>query len=186
LSGIKNATEIAKMLVYLISLNDDGKIDNMILNKLLYYAQGHHMVKTGSPIFSDVIQAWEHGPVVPEVYHRFKGFGHHPIILTDIPDEVVFSTEEIESLLEVVHHHAGNSGIRLRNLTHLSGAPWSTVYAEGMSNEIPLQIIHEYFANHEAIATISDQLSKIPIELVTTDANGTWVIPKSEKDEYEA
>ena len=43
----------------------EADISNLKLQKLLYYAQGHYLARTGVPLFDDVIQAWAHGPVVP-------------------------------------------------------------------------------------------------------------------------
>lgn len=37
------------------------------------------MVSRGQPCFKEEIEAWDFGPVVPEVYHEFKIFGSSDI-----------------------------------------------------------------------------------------------------------
>jgi len=43
-------------------------ITNLKLQKLLYYCQGWHLAYHEKVLFSDPIQAWVHGPAVPNVY----------------------------------------------------------------------------------------------------------------------
>ena len=63
---------------YILSMSEedvgDG-ISNLKLQKLLYYCQGTYLAIKGTPLFEHPIEAWEHGPVVPEVYHQYKEHG---------------------------------------------------------------------------------------------------------------
>lgn len=45
------------------------------LQKLLYYAQGWSLAVLDAELFDSPIEAWQHGPVVPEVYHSLKHKG---------------------------------------------------------------------------------------------------------------
>ena len=65
---------------------EDAEVSNLELQKLLYYAQGHHLAERGTPLFDDEIQAWSHGPVVKDVYHRLKHFGSGNVVLPDADD----------------------------------------------------------------------------------------------------
>jgi len=49
------------------------------LQKLIYYAHGWHLALRDQPLIDELIEAWEYGPVVPNVYHEFKEFGNQPI-----------------------------------------------------------------------------------------------------------
>lgn len=51
------------------------EICNLKLQKLLYYAQGWHLGLFGRPLFPEKFQAWSSGPVIPELYWRWKEFG---------------------------------------------------------------------------------------------------------------
>lgn len=39
-------------------------------HKLLYYCQGHHLVATGEPLFTETISAWDMGPVVGTLWYE--------------------------------------------------------------------------------------------------------------------
>lgn len=104
---------------------EDEELSNLKLQKLLYYAQGHHLARYGRPLFSDQVQAWSHGPVVPEIYRAFKGFGASPIELSESDnftwDDVDLATAQF--LGEVWNTYGGYSAGRLRYMTH-NEHPW--------------------------------------------------------------
>ena len=68
------AIDVANFFIYLLSDKEDEENDltNMKLNKLTYYAQGQFLKTNGKPLFSEGIEAWIHGPVVPSVDCEFK------------------------------------------------------------------------------------------------------------------
>ncbi len=47
---------------------EDELLSHLKLQKLLYFCQGFTLAMTGKPLFSEAIVAWEHGPVVREVW----------------------------------------------------------------------------------------------------------------------
>lgn len=54
-------------------------IDNLTLQKLLYYVQAKFLVEKDKPCFEDKIIKWKHGPVVKEVYNQYKKYLSYPI-----------------------------------------------------------------------------------------------------------
>lgn len=60
---------------------DIGKpVSNLKLQKLLYYSQVAKLIESGGDkLFDDEISAWRYGPVVEQVYHRFKVNVNSPI-----------------------------------------------------------------------------------------------------------
>ena len=64
---------------YIINYSNEKNysISNLKLQKLLYFVQAYYLAFTSShePCFSDEIEAWDFGPVVPSAYHEFKSFG---------------------------------------------------------------------------------------------------------------
>lgn len=112
--------------VYFLSLSDtqEGElISNLKLQKLLYYAQGVHLALHDTPLFGENIEAWAHGPVVPEVYRKYKTYGDNPIRLQDTDEVVNFSKIEQEVLDEVYQVYGQFSAWKLREMTH-DEAPW--------------------------------------------------------------
>ena len=72
------AQNVAKYLIRLASrecVGDDGEregITNLKLQKMLYFAQVYFLATMNRPLFSDRIEAWEYGPVVPCIYRQYK------------------------------------------------------------------------------------------------------------------
>ncbi len=97
----------------------DG-ISNLKLQKLLYYAQSAFLALKNIPLFSNDIVAWDHGPVVEEIYHKYKNYGSQ-----DINEfEEVYIDKETEKVLTEVYNVFGEySAWGLRNLTHQE-KPW--------------------------------------------------------------
>lgn len=96
-------------------------ITHLKLQKLLYFIQGWHLGIFGYPAFEEEIEAWPHGPVVPEVYQKFKRYGWQPISLHGNHHFTVPS--ETQDLIQEVLFKYDYSAGYLEQLTHES-KPW--------------------------------------------------------------
>ncbi len=130
---------------YFLSLSDEDAgdlISNLKLQKLVYYAQGFHLALFDKSLFKEEIEAWMHGPVIPDLYHRFKDCGSGAITL-DVPfDRSVFTTDQISLLNDVYQSYGQYSAWKLRNLTH-EEQPWSDV--ADSRGEITCDSMSDYF-----------------------------------------
>lgn len=99
----------------------------MHLQKLLYYSQAWNLAWTGKPLFSDEIQAWAMGPVVPGVWADAK-YGHQTIVSENLPasDRAVVDA--------VCAFYATNNGSDLSSLTHGEG-PWQEARGDTPSGD---------------------------------------------------
>ncbi len=98
-------------------------ISNLKLQKMIYYAQGFHLAMFNKPFFEDNIIAWEHGPVVENLYFKYKEYGAGEIpspISINLKD---FNQDQIDLLDEVFEVYGQFSAWKLRNMTH-SERPW--------------------------------------------------------------
>lgn len=136
--------DVAKLFISLSSATDDDSgISNLKLQKLAYYAQGFHLALfDGQPLFHENIEAWTHGPVVPELYHQYKKFGKGPIEQEAADFARNLNPDEID-LIQEVHEVFGQfSAWKLRNMTH-EETPWLTHEAD--ASVIPHDELFEYF-----------------------------------------
>lgn len=69
-----NARDIANFVIN-YSNDNNIRITNLKLQKLLYYIQAAFLVEKNKTCFEESIVNWKHGPVVPEVYNEFKNYG---------------------------------------------------------------------------------------------------------------
>lgn len=134
---------------------DEDELSNMKLQKLLYYAQGHHLAEGRGPLFTEGIQAWSHGPVVPPVYRAFRDFEATTIRLAESDsftwDEVDTATAEF--LSRVWNTYGGYSAGRLRAMTH-EELPWRANFRDGERGcQIPLSAMTAYFRQLAAAAS---------------------------------
>ena len=104
---------------------DTDDITNMKLQKLLFYAQSAFLAIKGVPLFNNNILAWEHGPVIPEIYDKFKINGNKGITEYNENDLKDISKDDVNLLIDVYNLFGEYSAWGLRNLTY-SENPWKT------------------------------------------------------------
>lgn len=60
----------------ILRANKNGTpMTNLLLQKVLYYLNAEHLVRKGTRLFSDTMEKWGYGPVIPVVYTEFKSKG---------------------------------------------------------------------------------------------------------------
>jgi len=118
-------------------------ISNLQLQKILYYIQREFLRKVQRAAFSDSIEAWQFGPVVPEVYYYYCGNGSMPIYMTfenfELYSEDKSIVDPIVETLRVLDPWD------LVNKTHKIGGAWDQIYqnGRGFRHTIPLELIQE-------------------------------------------
>lgn len=143
------ALSIARYIIDYCNSRGSG-ISNLKLQKVLYYVQAEFLVSTPdhSPCFSDEIEAWDFGPVVPSVYHRYKIYGG-AIIPSSQNDSFLFLYEKISEsdqgkINAMVDATAKYSASQLVEFTH-NQLPWKKAYVRGRNNLISNETIRAYF-----------------------------------------
>lgn len=119
--------------ILLVARGAGEPITNLKLQKLVYYAQAWSLALRDEPLFPEKIKAWVHGPVVPQLYHRFKDFGAGPINLK--PDLPAIDADEQDLLDDVLEVYLGFSSWDLERLTH-DEEPWQEARA-GLAPDEP-------------------------------------------------
>lgn len=141
------ALGIAKYIITK-TLNEGYPVSNLKLQKLLYFVQGVMLVNCGRSAFEDHIEAWQYGPVVPEVYFTYSSYGATPILLSY--DKVNLSGEEKKAADIVIKSFLKTSAFALVNETHKKGSPWYEAYHSSEDNIISNEKIFQYFKNRYA------------------------------------
>ena len=79
--------DVAKYFLALANDVESGEgISNLKMQKLVYYAQGLYLAKYNKALFKEKIKAWQHGPVIPKLYYKFKKYGPGYISTEEIND----------------------------------------------------------------------------------------------------
>jgi len=135
------ATDIASFIIRKFSA-EDRPIDNLKLQKVLYFAWVDFYKRTGKSLFNDRIEAWMYGPVVPSVYFKYRSYVASPI---RSDDGYEIESKEDRNIIETSVEKYGSMFIGdLIRKTHEPGTPWFNAYAKGRGSEISFQSIRDY------------------------------------------
>ena len=136
--------DIAKYIIWYCK-EKGYPISNLRLQKVLYFVQADFLINRDIPCFMESIEAWDFGPVVPEVYHKYKIFGSSMIpsfICGSIAEKI--RTLDKEMINEIVDLCAGKSTSELVDITHQQ-EPWKNAYRKYCNNIITNESIRKYF-----------------------------------------
>lgn len=141
-----SARDIANYFLYLASKSKGelAQISNLKLQKLLYYAQGYHLAMYGTTLFPEKIEAWDHGPVVRNVYHEYKAFEKASIPPDETFDPHALGEDVIIFGEDVFRDRAIFTAWNLRELSH-EEAPWRDSFIRGANAEMKPDKLVDYF-----------------------------------------
>ncbi|MCL2050880.1 MAG: DUF4065 domain-containing protein [Lachnospiraceae bacterium] len=177
-----NIYDVANFFIELAGQDDEGEITNLKLNKLLYYAQGHYLAALNKPLFTEAIEAWDLGPVIPAIYQKYKICGKNSIAAEGKDIAENFSDEEYSFLLDIAREYGKYTAAYLVNKTHEPDSPW----AQTNRNEvINIEQIAAYFSANERIKPFKIKLNDSKnIAIGHRDSEGFLVLPADENDDY--
>ena len=124
------------------------KATNLTIQKILYLSQVVHLGRTGQLLADTEFEAWDYGPVSPQLYRQLRGFGSRPI-----PESVLWQGEDIsgtpeaETLREACEHLGDKSGGELIRNTHWSGGAWAKRYVPGANVRISAEDMLDEYRN---------------------------------------
>lgn len=118
---------------------DQHPISNLQLQKILYCIQ-RDFLKNDMLAFDDDFEAWQFGPVIPEVYYLFCGFGAIRIRMKydlDIGSDYAALINPIIERKRLLNPWDWSEDI------NATGKAWDKVYSNGSGNHkvIPKQIV---------------------------------------------
>jgi len=141
----KKAMQIANYVVN-CSIAKGCPVSNLKLQKILYYIQAAFLVE-GLEAFSDLILPWMYGPVVNEVYQKFKIYANReitePCEYTDIPEK------DLEIIEKVIESYRNYSALNMVEKTH-SESPWKDAY-DGKKTQISKEVIKKYYSERKEL-----------------------------------
>ncbi|HEU4557729.1 MAG TPA: type II toxin-antitoxin system antitoxin SocA domain-containing protein [Longimicrobium sp.] len=121
----------------------------MKLQKLVYYSQAWSLVWEDRPLFSERIEAWAHGPVVPELYREHRG--QFDVRGWPRGNAGALGAADRETVDAVLGYYGNRNSQVLSDWTH-SEDPWQLARAgvpdgERGSAEITLESMMEYYSS---------------------------------------
>jgi uncharacterized phage-associated protein len=178
-----NVEDVAKIIINYENAEENPNITNLTLNKLLYFAQGHCLAETGEPMFDDDFEAWDFGPVIPKIYHKYKNYGKQNITSCNyLNEEDVLSEDQLNILECVLEKYSDFDTSKLVDLTHKRETPWAIATNNGKEIKKHLTLskekIKKYFKNQKLE---TDDLESLLEQIEVTEA-----FPATDRDEEES
>lgn len=141
-----DATDVAKYIVIYCERDLKKPISNLRLQKILYYVQGVYLALCKEPIFDNNIEAWDYGPVVPDVYYSYNRFGSGKIAGID-DDLNEIDSNDINIINAVVEKFINMDVWKIVDKTH-NEDPWKNNYIPGRNNKIHILDMKEWFCKY--------------------------------------
>ncbi len=139
-------------------------VTNLMLQKLLYFAHAHFLIRSGEPLVQGGFEAWTYGPVHPAVYQAFKAEGGHALQGRALGRNVMTGETRalpapVDPLVrrhvdDVLRAYGHLSPGRLVDISHAPRGAWATVVNKAKTGvalgmRIPDSVTLECFKYHK-------------------------------------
>ena len=122
-------------------------LSNLELQKMAYISEMLHLGRFGVPLIDEEWQAWDYGPVQPDLYHKVKAYGNSPVRDVFTMPSLVEGTSEHNSVRETHNLMRSMRPGQMVNVTHQAGGAWANNYQTGLRGvRIPKEQIRAEYA----------------------------------------
>ena len=116
-------------------------VTNLKLQKLVYYAQAWHLAIHNEALMEGVeFEAWIHGPVIHELWNKYRNYSYKPINEEATPPELDARSDQF--LEEVVEVYLDKDAYTMELMSHRED-PWILARNGYADNERCTNIISE-------------------------------------------
>jgi len=130
------------------------RFDQLQVQKLLYFVYEEFSKSYDTPLFEEKFEAWQYGPVIPQIYGVLNKYKSEKIDLADkeleriklgLKFEKVEDSDVILSIVDkVLLKYGCKTGSELIEETHCQGSPWDiTIKERGMRSNIPFELVRK-------------------------------------------
>lgn len=110
--------KIAEAMLTFDSMTNDR------LQKLCYFAYAWYLAFFGQRLFEERFEAWEKGPMCPELLQKYKRYGLRPIPRSGKPLPTIIPDDELQEFIQVVYDAHGRLTSEELTLLACSEEPW--------------------------------------------------------------
>ncbi|MBE6524787.1 MAG: DUF4065 domain-containing protein [Thermoplasmata archaeon] len=159
------AQEVAEYVIERCIIKEN-RIDNLKLQKILFFVWMDYYKKTGRELFKEQFEAWECGPVVYSVYAKYKSFKDQQILPGS---KTNLDEKDCTVLAPLIDKYARLKGTDLVRKSHVKNGPWDQVYEYGEKHIlIDKESMKKYI---DPIGYAEDERDLETIRDITSDPN---------------
>lgn len=120
-------------------------VNNLALQKLLYFIQLEFIINHKKICFNDEIEAWGFGPVIPNVYHKYDKYGSNIILRSECEYVGNIADEDKNIIYAVIDQYKIFSNAELMSMS-METEPYIRSYKKWTSpNVISIKLIKECY-----------------------------------------
>lgn len=145
-----SALDIAKYVIY--KTNENNKeITQLKLQKILYFIEAYYMVAYDKKeLYKEDFYAWLYGPMVKEVYNKYKVFMCDSIPTEDDSENIILPEDVVESVDFVLDTFGKYTVRQLIQIIHIKDSPWDNTDKKEIISKISTKSwFKEKFATNE-------------------------------------
>lgn len=105
------------------SIEDNIPITAHKMLKLIYVTNGWYLALYNDPLIYEDVKAWDYGPIIESVYHKYKSFKGKPIHYKS--HEIFYNNDFLNKTWDTYKRHSSNE---LATLCNMEGTPWNDIY----------------------------------------------------------
>lgn len=110
-------------------------VSPMKLQKILYFIASEYQKRTHKPLFNELFETWDYGPVLRSVYSEFRPYSRQSIrqFAKDSSGQSLMvnesSDEELKSVIDEIWLRTKDIGaVILSDITHEEDSAWDRAY----------------------------------------------------------
>ena len=121
-----------------MGLHSQWSLSNLVLQKLIYICHMLHLGNYGleEPLVFGQFEAWDYGPVHPDLYHEAKVYGGSPVRNIFHASTNLTEDDYKVPLMDRIVDKFGNDASRLVAITHWKDGAWAKNYKPGVQGII--------------------------------------------------
>ena len=117
------------------------------VQNLLYFCHGWMLGIHGQPLHEGLWEAWQYGPILPDVYYNLTYYDDGPITAPILAHPEEFTDAEKSIMDSVYTQYRPYREGGMVNIVHGKGTPWHKVWNRKWGSLlIPNESIQSYFA----------------------------------------
>ncbi|MDV3166500.1 MAG: DUF4065 domain-containing protein ['Waltheria sp.' little leaf phytoplasma] len=146
----KNPINIFDVTNYIVdNFHKKYELTQMKLQKIIFYVYVQHLIENnGLPLFKDILEAWQYGPVFPNLYLKLQHHRNYPITQSIAEGQASKLQPEHKQLIDkIVNQYGAYTASQLVDKTH-NEEPWKINFldADWSCNIISDEDLYQFYA----------------------------------------